>query len=79
VRPILLDEDVPLNRLPLVDRRQVVAVVRARWIGLIDNRLLELASREFEVSITRDRSIRHHPDLRCVALGVGKVEYVDVR
>ena len=69
MRRVLLDENLPNVLAPKLVEHEVVTVEGAGWKGVKNGQLLRLASGEFDVFLTADRSIPHQQPVAKMPLG----------
>jgi len=67
---VLLDECVPATLLSGLTGHEVRSVRRMRWAGKKNGELLKLASDQFDVFVTVDRSFAYQQNLHGLKLGV---------
>lgn len=69
MKRVLLDENLPHLLAPEFPEHEVRTVAQAGWKGVKNGQLLRLASEQFDVFLTADRSIPHQQPVAKLALG----------
>jgi predicted nuclease of predicted toxin-antitoxin system len=70
-RKVLLDENLPHKLRSALATHHVMTVSYQGWMGLADDRLLDMAERAgFEVLLTADQNLRHQQNMRGRQIGL---------